>query len=391
MKMDGIDMDFEFATASRIIFGEGTLRKSAHVIAEMNNRVVLITGRNNDRANLLMEIFDNMNIYHAIYNVRSEPTTETVMEGVRKAQENDCNVVVGLGGGSALDTGKAIAALLTNSGNILDYLEVIGKGKLLTKPSAKYVAIPTTSGTGTEVTKNAVISSDEYRVKVSMRSPWMLPQIAVIDPLLTHSVSPETTVSTGLDALTQLIEPYVSIKSNPLTDGFCREGIIRIGKSLKKVCLNGNDGEARVDMAFASLLGGLALANAKLGAVHGIAGSLGGMCPIPHGVACARLLPLVMKTNVHSLMTEGDQILTIDRYNKIAQWLTGKEDAGWSDGIKWIDNLVQQFKIPSLCHYGLQKKEIPQLIKRSQKASSMKGNPVILNDKELNQIIMSAY
>lgn len=210
-------------------------------------------------------------------------------------------MVIGLGGGSVLDAGKAIAALVTNLGNVFDYLEVIGKGQPLVNAPLPFIAIPTTAGTGTEVTRNAVLGSPAHGVKVSLRSPMMLPSLAIVDPELTYGLPPEITASSGLDALTQLIEPFVSVKANPMTDAICREGIRHAAKSLRTVYHNGADASAREGMSLASLFGGLALANAALGAVHGFAGPLGGMLNAPHGAICAKLLPLVMEVNIKVL------------------------------------------------------------------------------------------
>ena len=263
-------MRFEFATASQIIFGPGTIREVAGEAAGMGKRAFVITGRSTERAGPLLEQLNKHAIEYVTFSVPTEPTTTIVTEAVKQAREAKSDLVIGIGGGSVLDTGKVIAAMLTNSGKLLDYLEVVGLGKPLKKTPVSYIAIPTTAGTGAEVTRNAVLAVPEKQVKVSMRSPLMLPRLAVVDPELTHSMPPSITAVTGLDALTQLIEAYVSNKANPMTDGICREGLKRAGRSLRQACENGSDSNAREDMALASLFSGLALANAKLGAVHGL-------------------------------------------------------------------------------------------------------------------------
>ena len=287
-------MKFEFATATRIIFGHHAIKEVAPIAADMGNRVCIVTGRTPGRAAPLVEQLNVEGLRTFTFSVPEEPTTATVLEGVEQARQARSDLVIGIGGGSVLDTGKAIAALLTNSGNLLDYLEIVGRGKQILQAPAPYIAIPTTAGTGTEVTRNAVIGSPEHGVKVSMRSPLMLPRLAVIDPQLTLSMPPPLTAFTGLDALTQLMEAFVSNKANPLTDGICREGMGRAARSLRKAFEDGKDQTAREDMAVASLFGGLALANAKLGAVHGFSGPLGGMFAAPHGAICGLLLPHVM-------------------------------------------------------------------------------------------------
>jgi len=211
-----------------------------------------------------------------IFSVDGEPSLSTIREGVALAKTERCDFVVGFGGGSAIDAGKAIAAMLTNPGDVLDYLEIIGQGKVLKSNSAPFLAIPTTAGTGSEVTRNAVLASPEHRLKVSLRSPYLQPRIALVDPELALELPAALTATTGLDALTQLIEAYVSCRANPMTDALCAEGIRRAARSLRRACDDGHNLAAREDMALASLLSGIALANAGLGAVHGFAGPIAG-------------------------------------------------------------------------------------------------------------------
>ena len=319
-----------------------------------------------------------------------EPTIPRVGEGVELARAEGCDIVIAFGGGSAIDGAKGIAALLGNGGHPLDYLEVVGEGRKLTKPSAPFVAIPTTAGTGSEVTRNAVLASPEHRVKASLRSPQMLARLAVIDPELTYCLPPGITAATGLDALTQLIEPYVSIKANPLTDGVCLEGIKRAGRSLKRVCEDGGDSAARRDMALASLFGGLALANAKLGAVHGFAAPLGGMFPAPHGAVCAALLPHVMRANIEALRERSPDGESLSRYQTVAAILTGRSDAAPEDGADWTASLCNSLGIPPLRQFGVTEEDIPALVEKGGKASSMKGNPLPLSEDELAGVLRAA-
>ncbi|MBC8461259.1 MAG: iron-containing alcohol dehydrogenase [Deltaproteobacteria bacterium] len=382
-------MKFEFATASRIIFGQGTVKEVAPMASKMGNCALLVTGRNVERAGPLLGSLKNTGMKIASFSVSDEPTIELTIEGVKLARQNASNIVIGMGGGSVIDTAKAIAALLTNSGDIIDYLEVIGRGKPLSRPSAPCIAIPTTAGTGAEVTKNSVLTSEEHKVKVSLRSPTMLPDLAIVDPELTYSMPPSLTASTGLDALTQNLEPFVSVKSNPLTDTICMEGLKRAARSLLRVFRDGSDIRAREDMAVVSLFGGLALANSKLGAIHGIAGPMGGMFPIPHGVICARLLPFVVEVNVRALQRHNPQQYLL-RYDQVAQMLTGKSNAKTEDGIAWIYALCDALDIPGLSDFGITEDHFPDLIARSKEASSMKGNPVKLTDEELTEILQKA-
>jgi alcohol dehydrogenase class IV len=382
-------MKFEFATASRIIFGQGTVKEVAPMASKMGNCALFVTGRNVERAGPLSGSLKNTGMKIVTFSVSDEPTIELTIEGVELARQNASDIVIGMGGGSVIDTAKAIAALLTNSGDITDYLEVIGRGKPLSCPSAPCIAIPTTAGTGAEVTKNAVLTSQEHKVKVSLRSPTMLPDLAIVDPELTYSMPPSLTASTGLDALTQVLEPFVSVKSNPLTDIICIEGLKRAARSLHRAFKDGSDTKAREDVAIVSLFGGLTLANSKLGAVHGIAGPMGGMFPVPHGVICARLLPFVVEANVRALQRHNSQQYLL-RYDQVAQVLTGKSNAKAEEGIARIHDLCDALDIPGLSDFGITEDHFPDLIARSKKASSMKGNPVNLTDEELTEILQKA-
>jgi len=328
-----------------------------------------------------------MGLKSTVFSVPGEPTVALAEEGTRIAHEAACDLIIGFGGGSALDTGKAIAALVKNGNDPLDFLEVIGRGKPLTKPPLPFIAIPTTAGTGSEVTRNAVLASKEHRVKVSLRSREMLPRAALVDPELTLSVPPSITASTGLDALTQVIEPYLSTRRNPLTDGICREGMRRAAQSLQRVYKNGKDIEARTDMSLVSLMGGLALANAGLGAVHGFAGPFGGMFDAAHGATCAALLPHVMAINLQVIRTQNLNTDLTARFDEIGRLLTGNPAAVGEEGVTWLMNLCQEMEIPSLGSYGLTHTDFPALIEKATVSSSMKGNPVPLTEVEMTEIL----
>jgi len=383
-------MQFEFATATCIIFGPGSVDKVPPMAGQMGRRALLIMGQDAERAKPMRKQLAEQGIQVTQFQVPGEPTVELVTEGVELARRAECRVVVGMGGGSVLDTGKAIAALLSNRGRLLDYLEVVGKGRQLARPSAPYIAIPTTAGTGAEVTRNAVLGVPEQRVKVSMRSQFMLPSVAVVDPTLTYSMPPSITASTGLDALTQLLEAFVCNQANPLTDGICREGLVRAARSLHRAFADGSNAAAREDMALASLFGGLALANAKLGAVHGFAGPLGGMFPAPHGVICGRFLSPVMEANIRALAERAPDSPFLARYDDVARMLIGDSTALAGDGIKWVKELCRELELPSLREFGLSDTDFPVVVAKSQKASSMKGNPITLTDEELMEILDKA-
>lgn len=377
---------FEFATANRIIFGAGKLSDLPRLIDENVKHLFLVRGGSSDAIPLVSEMLALLVVTE--FEVHGEPTIELIRAGVETAR--NCDMVIGVGGGSVLDTGKAIAALVTNPGEVMDYLEVVGKGQPLVNAPLPYIAIPTTAGTGSEVTRNAVIEVTGENVKVSLRSPLMLPQIALVDPELTYNLPPAITASTGLDALTQLIEPFVSVKANPMTDAICREGMYRAARSLRRAYENGTDEQAREDMSLASLFGGLALANAGLGAVHGFAGPLGGMLHAPHGALCARFLPLVMEANIKALETRQPEHPALKRYVEVAKILTGNEAATAYDGTTWVKQLVDDLKIPTLSEYGMIAETFREAIEKTLNASSFKGNPIPLNEIELRDILEKA-
>ena len=383
-------MRFEFATAGRILFGPGTLDEVGRLAARLGQRALVVTGRTAARAQPLIERLHAAGLEVATFSVVGEPTTHIVEDGTAQARTLGCDLVIGFGGGSALDTAKAVAILLTNGGQPLDYLEVIGRGASFSRPAAPCIAIPTTAGTGTEVTRNAVLASPEHRVKVSLRSDWLLPRVALVDPALTASLPPDVTASTGLDALTQLIEPFVSLQANPLTDALCHDGIARAARSLRAAWQRGDDSVAREDMALASLFGGLALANARLGAVHGFAAPLCGMFDAPHGAVCGCLLPYVMAANVRALRARAPQSVALPRYDEIARLLTGSADAVAEDGVAWVRALCRDLAIPGLASYGVAEEHFPELTEKALVSSSMKGNPIALTADELHQILSEA-
>jgi len=384
-------MRFEFATTARIVFGLGVLEQLGAIARPFGTRALVVTGKRPDRFKRAAALLADSGVTSVGFPVAGEPEIKTVADGVALARQNRCDLVVALGGGSALDSAKAIAAMLTNPGELLDYLEVIGRGQSLKEPAAPFIAIPTTAGTGAEVTRNAVLASPQNRVKVSLRSPLMLARVALVDPQLTFDLPPPLTITTGLDALTQLIEPFVCARNNPLTDALCREGMTRAARSLRPAVNDGRDAAAREDMALASLFGGLALANAGLGAVHGFAGPIGGLFTAPHGAVCAALLPHVTAANLLALqqrMTPGAD--TLRRYDQVAQILTGDPQAAAPAGVDWLQNLVADLRVPSLASYGLTPARIPDLVAQATLASSMKANPISLTSEELAAILQAA-
>lgn len=367
---------FEFATAGRIVFGAGTFAQLDAVAAGYGKRPFVVTGKRPFPGSM--------------FSVAGEPTIALVREGADAFRAAGCDLVIAIGGGSAIDAGKAIAAAAANSGDLLDYLEVIGKGQPLESAPYPFIAVPTTAGTGSEVTRNAVLGSPDHGVKVSLRSPLMLARAAIVDPELTRSLPPAITATTGLDALTQLIEPFVCTRANAMTDNFCLDGIRHASASLLRAYRNGADHEARTRMAWASLLGGLALANAGLGVVHGFAAPVGGMFHAPHGAICAAILPSGMRANIEALReghSQNPQSPALERYAAIARILTEDPHATPEDGAQWVEALARQLAIPSLAAYGVGARDIPALVEKAARASSMKANPVVLTPYRLTKVL----
>ena len=378
-------MRFEFATATRIVFGEGTAATLPEVVRTFGVRPLVVTGASPERAASLVSALSA-----GTFAVPGEPTVELVREGARLAHKANYDVVISIGGGSAIDAGKAIAAIATNGGEPLEFLEVVGKGRAIAAPPLPFIAAPTTAGTGSEVTRNAVLGSTEHGVKASLRSPLMLPRVALVDPELTYGLPPAVTAFTGLDALTQLIEPYVSARANPLVDAICADGIRRAAGALRRVYHDGADREARRDMALASWFGGLALANAGLGVVHGFASPLGGSWNAPHGALCAALLPHGMAANVSALRARAPQHFALARYVTIAQLLTGRNEASAEDGIEWVRALCAELEVPAIRDWGITEADLPGVVEKAARSSSMQANPLPLTSEELLAAVAAA-
>jgi alcohol dehydrogenase class IV len=379
---------FEFATAGRILFGSGVISELPEIAARLGAKPLIVCGRGGANTAKALERLGAAQLAGAVFNTENEPTVETVRSGRDLALRQSSDFVIAFGGGSVIDAGKAIAALASNPGDVLEYMEVIGAGKSITSPPLPVIAIPTTAGTGAEVTRNAVISSPEHHFKASLRSPLMIPRVALVDPELTVSMPPAVTASTGMDALTQLIEPFVSIKANLLTDGFCREGIPLAARSLRRAYQDGSELQARECMSAASLLGGLALANAGLGAVHGFASPIGGFYPVPHGAICARLLAPVVAANIRALQQRADRSPALERYLEISRLLTGDPGADLFAAVEWLTALTEDLHVPRLSAYGIKEGDVPDLVERASQASSMKANPIVLTKAELTTILI---
>ena len=379
---------FEFATAGRVIVGAGRSAELPGLLAGYGTRVLVCTGASPYRH---ADLLSGLGLPTLVFPVAGEPTVDLARAAVAAAREHGADVVAAIGGGSVIDTGKAAAMLLGNGGDPLDYLEVIGGGQAISRPSAPCVAVPTTAGTGAEVTANAVLASPDHQVKASLRAAAMLPRAALVDPLLTMSCPPQVTAASGMDALTQCLEPFVSPQASPLSDAMAREGIRRAATGLRRAYADGSDLAARADMAVASLAGGMALANAKLGAVHGLAGVLGGTVAVPHGAACAALLAPVIEANVAALRAAGPPVHpALARYAEAAALLTGDPAATIEDGVAWVRRTLAQLAIPGLSAFGLVPEQADGIAAQALRSSSMRGNPAPLTEAGLRAILARA-
>ena len=378
---------FEFATATRIVFGAGKLAELPREVAALQvQRVLLVSGRRSEPASGVEQQLTAAGCELLRLRASGEPTVEWVREALAQLTAAGSQAVVALGGGSVIDAGKALAALAANGGDPLDYLEVIGRGQSLRQPSLPFIAAPTTAGTGAEVTRNAVLGSERERVKASLRSPHMLPRLALIDPEVLRGAPAEILRSSGLDALSQLIEPFLSIRRNPLSDALARDGIQRSARSLRRAVQGADEPAVREDLALASLYGGLCLANAGLGAVHGFAAPAGGMFHAPHGAVCAALLPHAAAINLKALRERAPADEALERFRELAVIVRGDPAARADDAISWLRALCDELKVPGLSAYGMQASDIPALVAKAKVASSMRANPIVLDDSELTEL-----
>ena len=380
-------MNFNFSAPQQIIFGNGRIGDLTFIMRDIGDRAFIVRYHSGSGFPALVRTLEENYVKWIEFEVRQEPNLALVTDAVAVAQKYECNFVVSIGGGSVIDTGKIVSVMQTNHGSIMDYLEVVGKGKTLENPAIPHIAIPTTAGTGTEVTRNAVLDIPEKKTKVSMRSDYLFPKIACVDPELTISVPPTTTAFSGMDAFSQVIEPFVSKRKNYLTDMFCRDGIRLASDYLIRAYHDGEDRVSRTMMSGVSLLGGLCLTNSGLGAIHGFAGPIGGMFHIPHGAICASLLPSVMEMNINALRRRDSINETVNSYKEIIQIVTKNPDSTIEEGIEWFKELNLKLQIPSLAGLGINKKDFSEIIERAVQSNSMKTNPIQLTRDELWQIL----
>jgi alcohol dehydrogenase class IV len=378
---------FDLAFPGDIRFGAGRVSEVPGALADLGaSRVLVVTGRTTSRADAVRSALNEVNISSVVSGVATEPSIERVRATVDLLLETGCDAVLGFGGGSALDIAKAVAVLATSGTDPMEHLEVIGAGRPIERQGLPCVAVPTTAGTGSEVTRNSVLSGSG--VKASLRSPLLLPKVALVDPDLLVGVPKPTIAASGMDALSQLIEPLLSQRANPFTDALAREGIRRSARSLRRAYEEGmEDPGVREDLAMASLFSGICLANSGLGAVHGLAAAAGARLSAPHGAVCAAVLAAAIDVNLRALRDRAPDHQAVQRITEVATLLTGRPDASAEDAISWLQELTAVLSIPGLASYGLDEAEIDAVATAAQKASSMRGNPIELRDQEVREIV----
>jgi alcohol dehydrogenase class IV len=370
---------FDLAVPADVRFGAGRVSEVPEALAGLGaTRVLVVTGRTTARADPIRSALAEAGISSIAFGVATEPSIERVRVAMELLAEAGCDAVLGFGGGSALDVAKAAAVLATSGTDPREHLEVIGAGRPL--------VTPTTAGTGSEVTRNSVLSGGG--VKASLRSPLMLPRVAVVDPDLLVGLPRPTIAASGMDALSQLIEPLLSQRANPFSDALARDGVHRSARSLRPAYEEGMvDAAVREDLALASLFGGMCLANSGLGAVHGIAAAAGARLSAPHGAVCAAVLGAAMEVNLSALRERAPEHPALVRMAEVATLLTSQSDATLEDAIAWLQELTAALSIPGLASYRLTEDEIPAMVTAAQRASSMRGNPIELSDAEVTEIV----
>lgn len=385
---------FNFAATPRIIFGSGKTIILPKLIESYGNSVLLITGKSSFNKSAiwdsLMVDLKNRKINWKHFAVEKEPTPTLVDDCVRKFRNQNIDAVIAIGGGSVIDAGKAISAMLKQTGSVRDYLEGVGH----LEPSGEkipFIAVPTTAGTGAEATKNSVISEiGDLGFKKSLRHDNYVPDIALLDPELTLSCPKSITVQSGMDAFTQLLESYVSTNANSMTDSLAVEGIRMVRDGLKEAVTDGKNLEAREKMAYASLISGITLANAGLGTVHGFASSVGGFFEIPHGLVCARMMGPVNNLTVSKLKAQDRNGLGLKKYARIGKLFSkdkNKSDELYIDLLlELIERWTEEFGVRKLSDFGVGEEDFPKIVD----ATGNKYNPAALDKNELHEALKNA-
>ena len=385
---------FDFFSVPRIVFGRGKLAALPDLVGPLG-RTVLVVHNGSAAATLdrVAAVLKGRDVRLVPLRQRGEPTVAEVDAGLAKARAEHCTGVIGVGGGSTIDVAKALAGLQAKGGSVLDYMEVIGRGQKITQPALPWLAVPTTAGTGAEVTRNAVVGEPAQKFKASLRSDLLLPRAALIDPELAVGVPANVTAWSGMDALAQCVEAYTSTGGNPMTDALALKGVELAGRALRPAFRDGKDVAAREQMAMAALLSGVALTNAGLGAVHGFAAPLGANFDAPHGAICAALLPLVIEANIMAAAA-SDHPEVVHRYADVGRALANKPhletDQALSSGMMGTQQLAADLGIPPLKRFGVTADAVPEMVALAKRSSSMKFNPVVLSDEKLADVLTRA-
>jgi alcohol dehydrogenase class IV len=380
---------YELSIPARILLGHGASADLPAIGATTGQRALLVTSAGalarGGPVAACIEALQRAGVVAAHAYARGEPEADAVEQAGALARAERCDYVIAIGGGSVIDTAKAAAALATNPGGALEYMEAVGAARSLATPALPLIAVPTTAGAGSEATRNAVIRSAAHATKASIRDGSMLPRVALVDPDLLAGLPPEVVATCGMDALTQLIEAFTGRRASPLTDGLCREGIALIGGAIRRA-VDAPDDTARFAMASAALLSGMALANAGLGAVHAIAGPLGGATAAAHGAVCAALLAPISAANIAALQREAAPALA--RYAEVAALLGFAGGAGSLPA--HLSQLADQLQLPRLTALGLTEPDIQMIAERAAATSNARNNPAALGVQDLADAMRAA-
>lgn len=376
---------FQFMTSTKILFGEGTMESSLSILNQYGYSVLLVSGKNLQRAKPILKYLKKHNMRYQHVSLSGEPNITMIEESAVIGRKFKPDMVVAIGGGSVIDMGKALSAIIPNQGDVYDYVEVVGRNVPLKVDPISFIAIPTTASTGAEVTNKAVLRSGQGSVKVSLRSSELLPDVAIIDPSLTKNTPAHITNRGLMETFTHLMEAYVCGDPNPLTDMVCEEGFKRIALASKKLTVE-IDASVRSDLAFAAMLGGMAISNAKLGAAHGLASSIGGKIVAPHSIITARLAPYVMQENI-AAAEQRDRQDILKRYKRIAVLLTEDYQANYEDAVDWTEMMLDKLKLPNLAEFGLCMTSFEKVAFDGMQSVSIKGNPIPLTSDRLIYIL----
>ncbi|MCK6261896.1 iron-containing alcohol dehydrogenase [Vibrio sp. ZSDE26] len=376
---------FQFMTSTRIIFGEGALQSSLSILNQYGYSVLLVTGKDQSRSEPIISYLKTQKMRYQHVSISGEPNITMIEETAIVGRKFKPDMVVSIGGGSVIDMGKALAAIIPNQGDVYDYVEVVGRNVPIKTTPIPFIAIPTTASTGSEVTRNAVLRSGQDQVKVSLRSPDMLADVAIVDPTLTYGMDVYTSGRGAMDVFTHLMEAYVCGDPNPLTDMVCEEGLRKLSGSIVAACRH-DDYSARADLSFAAMLGGMATNNAKLGAAHGLASALGGKLNAPHSVIAGQLAPHVMRENI-AVANEFGRKDVLERYSRIAQLVTGRTNAHVEDGALWVQMMLDKLELPKLSEFGVCSTSFEKVAEDALMSVAIKGNPLPLTKARLIYIL----